>query len=288
MNDINPIIVIIATFNRKDRLLKAVQSITEQSSPNWKLVIVDDGSEDGTEEYLNSLSDPRILTHSFTNNSGVNEARNKAIDIIQERGISGYITLLDDDDIFHTRCFEEFSGIVQSKNTSGFNWFTANCTRVDGGKISKIQSYGPASYVFDYMYGKKIRGDLTHFINTKIIGDIRFTTQFKNSEEWFFFSQIAKENDLYTIDYDAKIVEILPTGLLSSQVNKDKKIEVLKYKLETFNSFLPKRYTSLQTISLSNELAKSGKKEEARKLLKNMSLKNKIRYKYLLAYLRCL
>ena len=61
MNDIKPIIVIIATFNRKDRLLKAVQSITEQSSPNWKLIIVDDGSEDGTEDYLNSLSDSRIL-----------------------------------------------------------------------------------------------------------------------------------------------------------------------------------------------------------------------------------
>ncbi|OUS40879.1 hypothetical protein A9R00_03790 [Oleispira antarctica] len=287
MNDINPIIVIIATFNRKDRLLKAVESITKQSSPNWKLVIVDDGSEDGTEEYLNSLSDPRILTYSFDKNSGVNKARNKAIDIIQEKDISGYITLLDDDDVFQTRCFEEFSSIVQSKKISGFNWFTANCTRVDGGKISKIQSYGPASYVFDYMYGKKIRGDLTHFINTKIIGDIRFTTQFKNSEEWFFFSQIAKGNDLYTIDYDAKIVETLPTGLLSSQVNKDKKIEILKYKLETFREFLPEKYTSLQTISLSNELAKSGQKKEARRLLNDISLKNKIRYKYLLAYLRC-
>ena len=285
MNDINPIIVIIATFNRKDRLLKAVQSITEQTSSNWQLVIVDDGSEDGTKEYLKSLSDPRISTHSLNKNAGVNKARNKAIDIIQEKNMSGYITLLDDDDIFHTQCFEEFTTII--KETANSNWYTANCIRVDGSKISKIKSYCPASYIFDYMYGKKIRGDLTHFINTDIIGDIRFTTHFKNSEEWFFFSQLAQNNDLFTINYDAKIVETLPTGLLLSKVNKDKKIEVLKYKLETFKNFLPEKYTSLQTISLSNELAKSGQKDEARKLLNNMSLKNKIRYKYFLAYLRC-
>lgn len=285
MNDINPIIVIIATFNRKNRLLNAVQSITKQTSSNWLLVIVDDGSEDGTKEYLESLSDPRISIHSFKKNAGVNKARNKAIDIIQEKNLSGYITLLDDDDRFKTQCFEEFTNII--KETVSSNWFTANCIRVDGSKISKIKSYGPASYIFDYMYGKKIRGDLSHFINTDIIGDIRFTTRFKNSEEWFFFSQIAKKNDLFTINYDAKIVETLPTGLLLSKVNKDKKIEVLKYKLETFRDLLPEKYTSQQTISLSNELAKSGQKEEARMLLNNMSLKNKIRYKYLLAYLRC-
>jgi glycosyltransferase involved in cell wall biosynthesis len=286
MNDISPIIVIIATYDRKDRLLKAVLSITEQSSSNWQLVIVDDGSKDGTKEYLESLSDPRISTHSFNTNAGVNKARNKAIDIIQEKNITGYITLLDDDDIFHTRCFEELSSIIQEKKKPNLKWFTANCIRVDGSKISKVQSYGSASYIFDYMYGKKIRGDLSHFINTNIIGDIRFTTRFKNSEEWFFFSQIAKKNDLFTINYTAKIVNTLPTGLLLSKVNKDKKIEVLKYKLDTFQSFLPEKYTSLQTISLSNELAKFGQKEEARKLLKSMSLKNKIRYKYFLAYIR--
>jgi glycosyltransferase involved in cell wall biosynthesis len=287
MNDINTIIVIIATFNRKDRLMKAVQSITEQSTSNWLLVIVDDGSEDSTKEYLESLSDPRISAYSFNKNAGVNKARNKAIDIIQEKSFSGYVTLLDDDDIFHTHCFEEFTNIIKAKETPKSKWYTANCIRVDRSKISKIQSYGHASYIFDYMYGKKIRGDLSHFINIDIIEDIRFTTRFKNSEEWFFFSQIAKENDLFTIDYDAKIVETLPTGLLLSKVNQDKKIDVLKYKLEAFKSFLPKRYTSLQTISLSNELAKSGGKEEARRLLKKMSLRNKIRYKYFLAYLRC-
>lgn len=285
MNDISPIIVIIATFNRKERLSKAIQSITEQSSSNWKLIIVDDGSKDGTKEYLETLSDPRILTHSFTKNSGVNKARNKALDIIQEKDISGYVTLLDDDDIFHNRCFEELVGIT--KEAPNCNWFTANCIRVNGDKISKIRSYGFSSYIFDYMYGKRIKGDLTHFINTKIIGNIRFTTKFKNSEEWFFFSQIAKKHELFSLDYDAKIVETLPTGLLLSKVNQDKKIEVLKFKLDTFNEFLPEKYTSLQTISLSNELAKLGQKEEARKLLASMSLVYKIRYKYFLAYLRC-
>lgn len=277
----------MATYNRRERLLKAINSIVEQSIPNWRLVIVDDGSSDGTREYLESISDPRIFTHSFEHNLGVNKARNKAIDLIQEKKIKGYLTFLDDDDMFHHSCFEEVSGIVTKANIAKSNWFAANCIRKDGSKISKIKSYGTSSYIFDYMYGNNIKGDAVHFINTEIVLDIRFTTRFKNSEEWVFFSKLAKKNDLYFIDYDAKIVETLPTGLLSSRVNKDKKIEVLKYKLEIFKGFLPEKYTSIQTISLANELAKMDRKEEAKELLRSLSLSSKLRYKYLLAYFRC-
>lgn len=286
MNDINPIIVIIATFNRENRLMNAVHSIIDQSHSDWRLIIIDDGSSDGTAEYLNSLTDSRIITHSLRQNAGVNKARNKAIDIIQEKNLKGYITLLDDDDIFHSKCFEEFSAIVKSADTPNSQWYTANCIRTNGDKISKIKRYGFASYNYDYMYGKNIRGDLTHFISTSIINNIRFSTQFKNSEEWYFFCQIAKDYQLFSLDYDAKIVETLETGLLTSKVNKDKKIEVLKYKLKVLEQFIPDKYTSLQTISLVNELAKSGQKSEARQLLQSISFRNKLRYKYFLAYLR--
>ena len=286
-NNLSTIIVIMATFNRRERLHKAINSVIEQTCQTWKLIIVDDGSSDGTKQYLESLSDSRILTYSLKQNSGVNKARNKAIDIVQENNLEGFITLLDDDDTFHARCFEEIINIISQGHTLDRHWYTANCVRTDGSKISRIKNYGPSSYIYDYMYGNKIKGDVTHFISTHIIKDIRFSTHFKNSEEWFFFSQLAKENQLCTINYDAKIVETLPTGLLSSKVNKDKKIEVLKYKLEMFKSFLPEKYTSLQIISLANELAKTSRKEEARALLKTLSFRNRMRYKYLLAYLRC-
>jgi len=53
--------IIIPTFNRANYILDAVQSVVRQTFQNWELIIVDDGSSDGTAEIVAPiLSDPRI------------------------------------------------------------------------------------------------------------------------------------------------------------------------------------------------------------------------------------
>lgn len=279
-----PIIVITATYNRCERLEKAINSLICQTDTNWIAIIINDGSSDDTEKYLLTLKDERFITHSMAENSGVNRCRNKALDIIAARGIKGFVTILDDDDIFQENCFSDITKKM-SQHTE-FKWHTANCVRKNGESISRIKKYGKASYISDYMYGKRVRGDLSHFIHTDIIADKRFTTHFKNSEEWYWFAQISCDHDMLMIDYDAKIVETLPDGLLGSGVNRDKKIEVLRFKLETLKNLVPLSLYSKQAISLANTLAKDNQKDEAMRILANIPFRNKLSYKYLLAKLR--
>ena len=52
--------VCISTYNRVDLLKFAVKSVLEQTYPNWELIICDDGSTDGTSEYISHLQDNRI------------------------------------------------------------------------------------------------------------------------------------------------------------------------------------------------------------------------------------
>ncbi|MEQ8189709.1 MAG: glycosyltransferase [Candidatus Eremiobacterota bacterium] len=52
--------VILPTYNHLQFLPKAVKSILEQTFSNFELIIVNDGSTDGTYEYLNTLHEPRI------------------------------------------------------------------------------------------------------------------------------------------------------------------------------------------------------------------------------------
>ena len=48
-------------YNGEPYIHEAIESILKQLLPEWELLISDDGSKDGTIDYLKSLDDPRIF-----------------------------------------------------------------------------------------------------------------------------------------------------------------------------------------------------------------------------------
>jgi glycosyltransferase involved in cell wall biosynthesis len=86
--------VIIPTHNRRSSLMQAVASALAQTLQDIEIIIVDDGSTDGTEDAVTAIASPKIRFFRFTQNRGGAAARNEGI-----RQASGeYIAFLDDDD----------------------------------------------------------------------------------------------------------------------------------------------------------------------------------------------
>jgi len=84
--------VIVPTFNRVHTLPRAIDSVLRQTRPADEIIVVDDGSEDGTAELLHRHY-PQIRNLQ-QNNQGVSAARNRGI-----RQANGeWIALLDSDD----------------------------------------------------------------------------------------------------------------------------------------------------------------------------------------------
>lgn len=63
--------VLIPVYNGIAYIAEAVDSVLAQNCPDWELVISDNGSTDGTRDYLRALSDPRIRTYEQPVNLGI-------------------------------------------------------------------------------------------------------------------------------------------------------------------------------------------------------------------------
>ena len=100
--------VIIPTYNRKNFLIEAVDSVLKQTFKDFEIIIVDDNSSDGTKDIIlnryKDLISSGILRYIYLNrNYGVSKARN--VGIINSKG--EYIALLDSDDLWKKRKLEK-------------------------------------------------------------------------------------------------------------------------------------------------------------------------------------
>ena len=105
MQNVCPLTVIVPTYNRKSYLDKAISMLKAQTLNNIKFIIVDDGSSDGSFDYLKEKveDDNRFLLIKNKKNRGPSVARNIAI----KRTDSRYIGFFDIDDEIPADYFEK-------------------------------------------------------------------------------------------------------------------------------------------------------------------------------------
>lgn len=86
--------VVIPTRNRRALLGRALCSVLEQSYPRWEIIIVDDGSADGTVEALRAFGDSRIRLEVGRISRGAGHARSFGAGVAK----GDFIAFLDSDD----------------------------------------------------------------------------------------------------------------------------------------------------------------------------------------------
>ncbi|RKY41922.1 MAG: glycosyltransferase family 2 protein [Candidatus Makaraimicrobium thalassicum] len=108
--------VIIPTFNRRAFLETAVNSVLAQTFRNLELIVVDDGSTDGTKELMSSCEDKRIV-YFHQSNHGVSHARNRGLELTR----GDFIAFLDSDDRWNPEKLEKTAEYI--KNFQGISIF---------------------------------------------------------------------------------------------------------------------------------------------------------------------
>jgi len=86
--------VVIPTYNRSTLVNQAIKSVLAQTFTDYEIIVIDDGSIDGTEEALTVYGDR--IRYLWQENQGESAARNRGIALAQGE----YIALLDSDDLW--------------------------------------------------------------------------------------------------------------------------------------------------------------------------------------------
>lgn len=215
--------VIVPVYNVKKYVVDCIQSICAQTYNNLEIILVDDGSTDGSEHICDDykLKDGRVfIIHK--ENGGLSDARNVAIDVCN----GDYITFIDGDDFVSTDYIETLYHLLASTNSQ-----IAICGHKDFYELP-VTEYIKTDSFFEYSPDEAIK---------EILINGKFTTsawgKLYSAE---LFREIRYPNgrlfeDLYTtwktFDRASKIVftpsqeyfyRQNPTGIMNSKFNPQK------------------------------------------------------------------
>lgn len=179
--------IIVATYNNEKFIGKCLDSLVNQTYENIEVIVVNDGSTDGTGEICERYSDLYDkVRYFFKENGGVSSARNLGISKVR----GDYIAFVDADDyVEHAMCEKLLKCILDNKADmaccrevveSEDNPIVANvseseiinCSDVD--MVQKLLRGGPSS-----CWGKLFQRDVANhlFLNIAISEDAVYITQ---------------------------------------------------------------------------------------------------------------
>lgn len=121
--------VIIPAYNAEKFIMKSIKSVLAQIYTDFELIIVDDGSIDGTKAQIKQFNDDRIR-YIYQENGGVSVARNKGI--IESKG--EFICFLDADDEWKPNHLEVLCELIEKYSNCGI-YITGYDIRLNNGSI---------------------------------------------------------------------------------------------------------------------------------------------------------
>ena len=197
----NPTVsIIVPVYNAAETLRRCVDSVLKQDYTDFELLLVDDGSRDGSGAICDAYAarDPRVrVIHK--ENAGVSAARNDALD--QAQGT--FLQFLDSDDWLTPDATKQ---LVRSAQACGCDLVIADFYRVSGDRVAhkgEIDEEGvlsreefaaymmenPADYYYGVLWNKLYRREIVEAHHLRMDADLRWCEDFLFNLEYILHSE---------------------------------------------------------------------------------------------------
>ena len=230
--------VMICCYNSEKYLSQTIDSIINQTYNNWELVIVNDGSTDGTEKIIFDYIDNNIpITYHKQDNCGFGAARNKGLAIAKGE----WIALIDHDDICLLDRLEiQTKHILENPKSK---LFFANTIHFNSQKEIRLQydRFNPCQ--LDLRKGKAMNNLLIHgcFIDTESVVFHKnsalniggFNEDYKYIVDADFFKRFGSKYDIF-----AGKETVAKWRVHSNQATQKMEKIIFRESIETFKQYI--------------------------------------------------
>jgi len=250
--------VMITSYNQKDIIWRAIESVLGQTFQNIQIVIADDSSTDGSQELLKEFSRKypnkiKLVLSSF--NQGIARNKNNGF-----RNCDGeFITYLDGDDYyFPGKIARELEALYLNPQA---DIVYSNFVYVDGdGKLIKIwkdESHTvPVGNIFEYVYARRFPHEnlfRCELMKAKLLQEMGFYDEsLKTHEDWDLRIRMSKKFYFAYSDYIGSAYVNNPCGI-SKILERKKLIENIKLVIQK-NKHLLKDLPFNKRISILRNL----------------------------------
>ncbi len=176
--------IVIPTFNRRGFVSRAVRSVLEQSVLDLEVIVVDDGSTDGTEIDLRRIDDCRLRVLSICKRQGAAVARNFGI----RAASAPLVAFLDSDDEWLPKKLEEQISSMRSDHREKLVSY-CQVTKTDGfhKRVRPSQGISPGESVSNYLFAEKgLMQTSTLLLPTFLARDIWFDEDLVRHQDYDF------------------------------------------------------------------------------------------------------
>lgn len=177
MNNRPLVSVVMPMHNNAKFVLESIDSVLSQTYSNFELLVVDDGSSDGSFDLVSKIADPRIKLFRNEKSLGAAGARNVAL-----RNAKGkYVAFLDADDLWKPKKLETVISIMEREGSS----FVFSDYDVASEDLTPLYTVlGPDSIDRRKMIRCCYIGCLTVVYNREVVGTIQVDERLKKRNDY--------------------------------------------------------------------------------------------------------
>ena len=188
--------VIIPTFNRSEKVVRAVSSVLNQSFKDFEIIVVDDGSTDNTHEALSKYTSAiHYIQQPY--NMGVSAARNRGI----TSSIAPWIAFLDSDDYWlKEKLSVQMEFVHQNPHTVACQ--TEEIWIKNGRRVNpKKRHKKPSGNIFEQSLKLCLVSPSSVMIKRSLFEDVGlFDETFPAAEDFDLWLRISCRHPIYLID----------------------------------------------------------------------------------------
>lgn len=191
--------VVIPFFNRQDKVLRAVNSVLNQSYNNYEILLINDGSTEDVSKIITLKENHKNIQLINQNNLGPAAARNRGIN----NALGEYIAFLDSDDEWREDKLEkQLNFMLKSNILFSYTSYTVK----KNGFLDKEINLSKKKYKYPYLVFHNMIATPTVVLHNSLLKENNFPEDIMYGEDQILWIQLSKITQLGNLRKNLAII----------------------------------------------------------------------------------